>query len=118
MTGTMIGLGCEKDGLYLLDSSILVALSAIRRDVPSRSDELLAWHCRLGYLSFSVLRKMFPHLSISNFNFYVNLANWLNIVDRLIQSVIKIKVLSHFNSCILMYGVLLLLLLSLVLGFL
>lgn len=45
MTRKMIGLGCEKDGLYLLDSQLLVASSAIKRDVPSRLDELLTWHC-------------------------------------------------------------------------
>lgn len=42
----------------------------------------------------------------------MDLANWLNIVNRFIQLVIKIKVLFHFNLCILMYGVLFLLLIS------
>lgn len=65
----MIGLGCEKDGLYLLDSQLPVVSSAIKKDVSSRLDELLVWHRHLGHLSFSALKKMFPHLLVSHCNF-------------------------------------------------
>lgn len=56
-----IGLGHEKDGLYLLHSSLPVATSTIKQDVSlSGSDELFTWHRCLDHLFLSVLKKMFP----------------------------------------------------------
>lgn len=42
MTRKMIGLRRTNDGLYLLDSQLLDTLSTIKRDISSRSNELLA----------------------------------------------------------------------------
>lgn len=69
MKGT-IGLGHEKDGLYILDSSSLVATSAIKGNDSSTSYELSLWHHRLGHLSFLVIRNMFPHISFTQSNSY------------------------------------------------
>lgn len=46
VTKRTIGLGCEKDDLYILDSNPLVATSGIKRNITSStSDELFTWHC-------------------------------------------------------------------------
>lgn len=71
VTKKTIGLGYEQDGLNILDSSLSVATSAIKRDASASGlDELFTWHRRLGHLSFFVLRKMFPNFSYSKYKFF------------------------------------------------
>lgn len=66
MAKRTIGLGHEKDGLYILDSSSLVTTFAIKRKDSSTTDELIMWHRRLGHLSFHIVRKIFPHISFNH----------------------------------------------------
>lgn len=62
----MIGLGHEKDGLYILDFPSPVATSKIKMNVsPSHSDELCLWHRRFGHLSFHLITKMSSHTSFT-----------------------------------------------------
>lgn len=69
-TKMTIGMGHEKDGLYLLDSSSQSSIvpSAIKMDIsPTITDELFQWHHHLGHPSFSLLGKLFPKFqSFSN----------------------------------------------------
>lgn len=69
VTKKMIGSGHENDGFYILNSNPPVTTSTIKKNIShSTVDELFTWHYRLDHLSFSILRKMFPHISFSKFN--------------------------------------------------
>lgn len=62
-SGSILGTGTERDGLYYLDrTSTPLALST---RCGSSTDELLLLHCRLGHLSFQSLGRMFPSLLAS-----------------------------------------------------
>lgn len=113
-TKRAIGLGHEKDGLYILDTSSPVATSAIKGKDSLTTDELSLWHRRLGLLSFHVIRKMFPHISFTNSNNYCEPCQLAKHCRSNYPISINKKSSIPFLLCILMYGIRHLLLLCLV----
>lgn len=66
-TKLMIGTGCEREGLYLLDPGGSVAYHSQTNEVAyhsqkneGRTQEILLWHARLCHLSFKSLKVLFP----------------------------------------------------------
>jgi hypothetical protein len=70
LTGTMIGLGRERDGLYYLDLNWHAKedTGQVHQVVGSSTSEaqIWLWHRRLGHPSFRYLLKLFPSLFLKN----------------------------------------------------
>ena len=59
-TGTIIGRGTERDGLYYVDEVIQNSGAMLAHGSPAH--QLWTWHRRLGHLSLGYLKRLFPSL--------------------------------------------------------
>ena len=62
-TGTIIGHGTERDGLYYVDEAIQTGHTLLARGFPDH--QLWTWHRRLGHPSLGYLKRLFPSLAKS-----------------------------------------------------
>ena len=63
-TGTIIGHGTERGGLYYVDEAPHQGLASLAHG--SQEQQIWIWHRRLGHPSLNYLKKLFPPLSSSS----------------------------------------------------